>query len=203
MSELSELYLQKKKSVNEIAAQYSCSEHKINYWLLRYKIQKRSISEAVYLKRNPGGDPFFFKEPSTHKDLFLFGLGLGLYWGEGNKKNTNTVRLGNTDPMLVKKFIEFLERIYSVPRNKFRFGLQIFSDTSPVQGLCFWKGVLWVSEKQFFKVIVTPARSLGTYREKTRHGVLTVYVSNKKLRNLLCAEIEKLQKIGYAPSVLP
>jgi hypothetical protein len=127
--------------------------------------------------------------------MLLFGLGLGLYWGEGNKKNINTVRLGNTDPMLVKKFIEFLFHFYKIPQEKFRFGLQIFSDMSSQEVLRFWIRTLRASSKQFGKVIVTPARGAGTYREKTKYGVLTVNVSNKKLRDLLVGEIEKLQKV--------
>lgn len=190
--ELLRLYVQERKSAHEIARLYFCSQNKVNYWLSKHQIRKRTISEAIYTKRNPHGDPFFFQQPSAPHDILLFGIGLGLYWGEGNKKNKNSVRLGNTDPRLVKKFVEFLTRLYLVPKEKFRFGLQIFSDMSPQKALQFWMHTLNVPRDRFGKVIVTPARSIGTYREKTKHGVLTVYVSNKKLRDLLLYEIEKL-----------
>lgn len=191
-SELLDLYSTKKKSVHEIAGIYACSDNKVNHWLSKYQIKKRSISEAIYIKRNPSGDPFLFTPPHTKDEMFLFGLGVGLYWGEGNKRNKNTVRLGNTDPKLVKKFIEFLVCFYKIPEKKFRFGLQIFSDMRPNEALKFWVKILKVSPKQFGKVIVTPARGVGTYREKTKYGVLTIYVSNKKLKDLLYNEIEKL-----------
>ena len=61
----------------------NCSEHKINYWLNKYGITKRNISDAIYLKYNPKGDPFRFILPKNKKDERLFGLGLGLYWGGG------------------------------------------------------------------------------------------------------------------------
>lgn len=51
---------------------------------------------------------------------------------------------------------------------------------------------LGVPRTKFGKIIVTPARGKGTYKEKTKYGVLTVYVSNIKLRNVLMHEIEKL-----------
>ncbi|MDO8517941.1 MAG: hypothetical protein Q7S26_01445 [bacterium] len=190
---LVEIYVRQKKSAHEIATTYSCSDHKVNFWLAKYHIQKRSISEAVYAKSNPNGDPFLFTPPHTKEESFLFGLGVGLYWGEGNKKNKNAIRLGNTDPYLQKRFLEFLVRFYNIPKWKFRFGLQIFSDMSPTEALQFWSRTLGIPKKQFMKVIVTPARSIGTYREKTKHGVLTICVCNKKLRDLLCGEIEKLQ----------
>lgn len=198
---LKDLYITRGLSVRVIADQYSCSQQKINYWLAKYGIPKRSISEAIYLERNPDGDPFKFKAPVAKKDWFLFGLGVGLYWGEGTKRSPDSVRLGNTDPDLVKKFVDFLTKFYGIQPYKFRFGLQIFSDMNPQEALSFWAHKLNMPTGQFMKVIVTPARSLGTYREKTRHGVLTVYVSNKKLRNLLVGEIEKLSTMRYSARV--
>jgi hypothetical protein len=193
---LERLYLQKNKSCQEIAESLHCSAHKVDYWIQRHNIKKRSISEAIYRKRNPHGDPFSFQSPKNPKEWFLFGLGLGLYWGEGTKKNKTAVRLGNTDPALIKKFLEFLYRTYALKKNKIRFGLQIFSDMPPREALGFWTSYLSVSQKQFGKIIVTPARSIGTYREKTKHGVLTIYASNRKLRDMLCGEIERLRKLG-------
>ncbi len=187
------MYLIRGLSVMDIARRYGCSANKINYWMRVYGIKKRSISEAVYLKKNPNGDPFTFVQPKSSQDWFLFGLGLGLYWGEGNKKNKLSVRLGNTDPDLVRKFIEFLKKTYQVDSSRIRFGLQIFSDMSPRKALIFWSKYLRVPHSQFGKVIVTPARSVGTYREKTQHGVLTVYFSNKKLRDVLYRQIELLR----------
>ncbi len=192
---MQKLYIRERKSVADIAKALKCSQGRVNYWLVNYHIPKRSISEAVYIKHNPNGDPFLAKMPVSPDECFLFGLGLGLYWGEGNKKNKTAVRLGNTDPDLVRAFVLFLGKLYRVKKEKFRFGLQIFSDMKPQTALHFWTKSLGVSSDQFGKVIVTPARSIGTYREKTRHGVVTVYVSNTKLRNLLVQEIEKLRTI--------
>ena len=110
---LEDLYLRKKSSASHIAKKYKVSENKINYWLKKYNIPKRSISEAIYVKANPLGDPFTSAKPKSKEEWFLHGLGLGLYWGEGTKSNKHSVRLGNTDPALVVKFLEFLERIYT------------------------------------------------------------------------------------------
>ena len=105
---LRRLYSDEHKSAQEIAEIFNCSSNRINYWLKKYYITKRSISDAIYIKHNPNGDPFEFVPPRNIEEAKLFGLGLGLYWGEGNKANKNTVRLGNTDPVLLNKFIEFL-----------------------------------------------------------------------------------------------
>jgi len=115
---LKKLYNEKHKSVPEIARLSECSENKVNYWLAKYQIKKRTISEAIYVKHNPKGDPFKFIVPKSAEDAELFGLGLGLYWGEGTKANKDSIRLGNTDPNLIKKFIEFLIRFFSIKKNK-------------------------------------------------------------------------------------
>lgn len=170
-----------------------CSAHQVGYWIRKYKIKSRSISEAVYLKHHPSGDPFEFRWPKTIQQAKLFGLGLGLYWGEGNKANKNSIRLGNSDPKLIKSFIRFLEQIYGVSKNRLRFGLQIFSDVNPKNALKFWTTKLKVKPAQFQKVIVTPSRGPGTYRKKSKYGVLTVQFHNKKLRDVIFKEIDNLR----------
>lgn len=187
------LYLQKNRSMKEISKELGCSLHKIFYWMEKYKIPKRTISEAMYEKRNPLGDPFSFIEPKNPNEIMLMGIGLGLYWGEGNKLNKNSIKLGNTDPALVKIFIAFLD-LFKIDRDKLRFGLQIFSDIKPSEALDFWMKNLGIGKSRFQKVVITPSRGKGTYRNKLKYGVLTVYFNNKKLRNVI---INKLKDYGY------
>ncbi len=191
---LLQTYIDQKKSAKDIAHMHGCSEHKVNYWLGKYKIPKRLLSEAIYVKYNPNGDPFSFQLPLSLEEMFLYGLGIGLYWGEGTKKNKHAVRLGNSDPSLVKAFMQFLMHCYNIPENRFRFWLQVFSDMSPEATLRYWCKALGVSRSQFGKVTITPMRGAGTYREKTKYGVVAIYVSNMKLRNLLCQHLEKIQE---------
>lgn len=182
---LSSLYLEEKKSMKEIADRFHCSVHAISYWIKNYNIPVRSRSEATYVKRNPGGDPFYFKIPVTLEEMRLFGIGVGLYWGEGNKANANSVRLGNTDPMLIGKFMEFLIVIFGICRDDLKFGLQLFSDVDPEAALDFWIKELNIQRSQINKPIITKSGSIGTYRKKSQYGVLTIMYHNKKLRNLL------------------
>lgn len=189
-----DLYISQRKSAAEIAEEYNFSVSKINYWLTKHSIPKRSISEGVYQKRNPKGDPFDFKEPQNMEDSFIFGLGIGLFWGEGNKKNKHAVRLGNTDPKLIRAFVKFLETIFKVDKNKFRFGIQVFNDSNPKEVLKFWSKELGFPKNHFLPtIVVSTIRWQGTYKTKSKHGVLTVYVNNKKLKNRLTALIENIR----------
>ncbi len=171
--------------MQDIATELHCSLHKVQYWMQKYAIKIRSTSDAIYLKNNPDGDPFKFSPPKTLSQAELFGFGLGLYWGEGTKADKTSVRLGNTDPELIAKFIEFLVKIFGVKREALHFGLQLFNDLPKNTAMDFWQKKLRINSSQFYKTIVTESRGKGTYRKKSKYGVLTVYCHNRKLRDLL------------------
>jgi len=192
---LEKLYLKDGFSVSQIADKFSVSEHKINYWLSKYNIKKRTISEAMYLKLNPNGDPFCYQAPRSRAEWVLFGLGIGLFWGEGNKRNKSSIRLGNTDPRLIRTFLIFLDKIFRVNRAKLRFGLQVFSDISPEVARKYWMEKLNIPLSQFHKVIVTPTRNIGTYKYKSKYGVLTVHFANTKLKKAIDKLIENFPPV--------
>lgn len=176
-------------SMMQISKYSNCSHRKVAYWMTEYKIPRRTISEAVYLMHNPTGDPFKIKTPKTPRELVLFGLGVGLYWGEGNKAHRNAVRLGNSDPKLIKAYILFLTNLCGVKKESLKFDLQLFSDIDPGGALSFWCTNLNVKKKQFFNPRVTISGSVGTYKKKNKNGVVTIYFGNTKLRNILVKQI--------------
>lgn len=182
---LLKFYVLEKKSMQEIASELRFSLHKVKYWMEKHQIKPRSRSEATYIKRNPNGDPFKFRKPQNSEEAKLFGLGLGLYWGEGTKASKNSVRLGNTDPELIKKFMDFLIKFFSIEKDDLCFGLQIFSDINSNEALDFWIKRLKIKRGQVNRPIITKSHSLGTYRKKSKFGVLTIMYHNKKVRDLL------------------
>lgn len=172
-------------SVQDISQKLGVPYTKVRYWFEKYDIHRRSRSAATYAKRNPNGDPFKIKRRLTRREIELKGFGLGLYWGEGTKSDNRSVRLGNSEPRLIKKFIEFLVVICGVEPEKLKFSLQTFNDIDPQEAERFWVKELGVKSSQFSKTTVSTVRGEGTYRNKSEHGVLTVYVHNKKLRDAL------------------
>lgn len=190
-SELLALYIDQGMSVTSIASQLECSTNRINYWLAKHSIKKRSISEAIYLHNNPNGDPFTMRPVKSVKDAMLVGLGIGLYWGEGTKANKYSVRLGNTDPDLLNKFIEFLTYSCGVNKDNLKFGLQIFTDINLEEALTYWENKLKIKRSQFYKTTVTISGSIGSYRKKSLYGVVTVYYHNKKLRDIIVSMLPR------------
>lgn len=186
------MYVREQLSAKEIAQRTKKGTSTINYWLKKHEIPKRAIRDAVYIKHNPGGDPFSYAAPKIREEAFLEGLGIGLYWGEGTKRNLSSVRLGNSDPKLIRYFLKFLEQRFRIHKAKLRYGLQIFSDTNPSVALAYWRREISAPRAAFQKVIITPARGVGNYKHKAKYGVLTVHFNNRKLRDKLCAFIAEL-----------
>jgi len=177
--------------MQEIAGELDCSLHKVTYYMDKYAIKRRSIGEAIYQKNHPDGDPFKIKSITSQADARLLGMGIGLYWGEGTKANEHSVRLGNTDPALLRMFMTFLIRLFGVDKEHLRFGLQIFTDIDPDEALVYWTQKLDVKPSQFYKVTVTISGSIGTYRKKSQYGVVTVHYHNKKLRDILVSMLPR------------
>jgi len=186
-------------SMTEISKKLAISTHKVSYWMDKHEIPKRSISDAVYLKNHPNGDPFSFKTPSSMEEAKLLGLGLGLYWGEGNKLNKTSIRLGNTDSDLMNLFIKFMVDILGVKKSDLKFGLQIFTDIDTQTAMNYWMKKLDIKKGQFYKPIVTESNSLGTYRKKSEYGVIMVNYHNRKLRDLLVGMLPKWLSGRAAP----
>lgn len=186
---LSQLYANK-MSFFDIANYYGCSLHKISYWMKKFGIQARSRSDALYVKLNPDGDPFKIKYNLTDEEKFLFGLGLGIYWGEGNKASPHSVRVANTDPSLIRAFRTFLRSICQINENKIHYSIVCFKDTEPKIATDHWTRELRVEAKEFGKIVQIKSQGKGTYLKKSAFGVCTLTVSNIKLKRWIMAQID-------------
>lgn len=177
----------------EIATKIGRSNSGIKYLMDKYNIPRRSWSEATYVKRNPEGNPFKIKQILNKRETLLKGLGLGLYWGEGDKSSNNTsVRLSNTDPYLLKKFKEFLVKIYRVQKRKFGYSLLMFNDGNKEEAIKFWVSHFKIKREQLGKIITIPPQGKGTYKKKSQFGVLTLTVTNKKLKEKILEQIKEI-----------
>ncbi|MFH2019025.1 MAG: hypothetical protein ABII80_00170 [bacterium] len=191
---LVKLYNHQHQSMSEIASLLSCSLHKVNYWMSKYNLPRRSLSDANYHKYNPSGDPFQIKKSLTIGEQRLLSLSLGLFWGEGNKVNPEGVRLGNSDPNLIKIWCQFLRQICNVREDKIHFHLQIFHDNDPIVAKNYWAQHLSINQNRITSGTPTKKLGKGSYRKLNQHGVMTVGVYNTHFRVWIMAQLSKL---GY------
>lgn len=189
-AELATLYYDEKRSMKQIAVHYGCSLHKVAYWMNKFGLKRRSRSDATYIHLNPQGDPFQIKMPKTPEEWKLFGVGIGLYMGEGSKNRRWEVCLSNSNPGIHRTFLLFLEKFCGVSRAQVSAELNIFDDCDVEEAIQWWADNLGLTLTQFYKPTVRKSRG-GSYKNKSWYGTLKIRFGNVKLKEIIlgwCSE---------------
>jgi len=181
---LEELYNEQRLSMAEIAERLSCSPNKVAYWMIKHDIPRRDVSEAIYLWQNPDGDPFEIHLPESDDERELFHLGIGLYIGEGGKKKEQEVSISNTDPRVIRAFIQFLSEICSVGLEDLFAEINVYDDVDLESVQRYWEAETGLSRSQFHKPMVRASRG-GIYTAKSKVGTIKVGVYNTKLHSII------------------
>lgn len=80
-----------------------------------------------------------------------------LYWGEGNKKELNLI---NSDPMLVKTFVNGLYSI-GVEKKDLLVTLRVYEDNNVEKTKLFWINTLDIEPKQILNINVLNGKKKG------------------------------------------
>ena len=190
-NELEKLY-SSGKSMSEISQILKVSVHKVLYWMHKNNINRRSLSDAAYIKANPNGNPYYIDQKAISRNQLLFGLGLGIYWGEGNKSSPHSLRVTNSDPRIIKCFRTFLLACCGVLPERIQYSLICFNDSNSTLVLDHWSKELQIPIKKFGTIVQIPTQGKGTYRKKSQTGVCTITFNNVKLKKWVMDQINLL-----------
>lgn len=124
--------------------------------------KRRLAKEAVALEE---ARQLITKVTSREKLLFL----CALYWAEGSKKDFG---LSNTDPELIKVFVEGLQEVFGIPKDRLRISIRIYEDLNKEKCLAFWSGVVGIPVEEFVGVDVLVGKKTG----KLEYGMCRVRV---------------------------
>ena len=114
------------------------------------------------------------------KNNQLFIAGTMLYWAEGdNGERSSLVRLTNTDPRMIKTFVDFAIRFCKVKQESIRIGLILYPDLNETICKSFWSKRVGVPLKQFYKV-----QFIKGYHPTKRleNGICSVIVGGRGLK---------------------
>ncbi len=106
-----------------------------------------------------------------------------LYLGEGYKA-APTLALGNSNPIVLKFFIQALSVNYQVEKNDFKCELHIRSDQDPVSIVGFWSTELGLPIQSFTKVSVAK-RTINSQSHPDYKGVCVVRYGNTAVQRKL------------------
>ena len=137
---------------------------------LRVMAQKMKVRHDNF-RKEALRDYFRFKD----EPLFLFGL--GLYWGEGDKKSGNMVAVTNSDPNILRVVANFYRKYLNLDESKLGIKLFTYKDINMDSAIKFWSELLGVPRKQFIKVQTLESRARLT-KTKLKYGICTLYCSN-------------------------
>ncbi len=175
----------KGSSIQDIAAKSGCSTRKVRDVLVKNGIERRTHSEANYIKANPAGDPFRIRRKLTPEEDHLKAMALGLYLTEGNIKHKHSIKFSNSNPGIVKIFVKFLKIACGVPADKIKASLIVYPDINIRNSKDYWSKFLDLPLKQFSKTTVLKSRNNNSSKRHSDVGTATIYVHNSKLLNII------------------
>lgn len=145
-------------------------------------------------KREENYKEIYKKQQKRFKNLSqesFFIAGLMLYSGEGDKKNKNRINLANTDPLIVKFFIKWLNDFLSVKKEKIKIQLHLYENMDIEEEKNFWINELKVKKAQLYKPSIRKLQKASfSYKESFRHGTCSIYVCNTKKKMEIMAAIQ-------------
>jgi len=119
----------------------------------------------------------------------LFIAGIMLYWGEGDKRNRNQVRLTNTDPSMIALFVTFLLHACKIPEQRISAHLLIYPDNDAGTCKTYWSTTSKIELSKFTKCTLIQGRHKTN---RLPYGICMVTVSSTYLKEKMTAWMELL-----------
>ena len=190
------LFLRKQgKSYSQIKKNLGISKSTLSYWLRDYPLSKQRIKE---LRDNNEQRIEKFREtmrkkkerrlfrvyeeqkkiifPFTQRDFFI--AGLFLYWGEGGKTRFSNISISNTDPSVLKFFINWLIKIFRISKKKLKISLHLYKDMDIEKEMKFWSQCLDIPISQFYKPYIKKTKKSNiNHKGGFGHGTCNVELS--------------------------
>jgi len=132
----------------------------------------------------------------------LLWLGIALFLAEGGKREKWSVRLVNSDPLIIKIMMKFFGEVCGVESKKFKFRIHLHKNIKHEKALKFWSKIVSIPEKQFYKSYSgAPITSQGKRPiNRLPYGTLHVIINDAGLVRKLRGWIMGLQKQFEMPS---
>jgi len=120
----------------------------------------------------------------SKRDLLM--LGLGLYIGEGAKRD-ELVHIMNSDPDVMRLTLEWIRKILEVPNKHLQLVLHIYPDNSELEAKKYWSGITGIPFSQYGKTQIDRRINKSVAkRRKLPYGTAHVKV---RARGILCRNV--------------
>jgi hypothetical protein len=157
------------------------------------KIRGRHLEKAYQEARKEAKKEFeYFK---LHP---LFISGITIYWGEGDKISKHLIRIGNTDPAMIKVFVKFLLGICGIKKENIRAYVMIYPDLKETDCENFWIKESELKKGNFNKCVTIKGRHKT---KRLPHGVCYISTGSTYLKEKINIWLSLLPKELINPRV--
>lgn len=196
-------------SYSQIKERLGVSKGTLSAWLASYPLSSERIKElrdfspqrieryrnTMARKRQEKLDQALEKAKKnigsiSNRDLYI--LGFALYWAEGAKTKRNTLYFANTDPSMLKIYLEWL-KVLGIESDKIKFKLHIYKDMDEGEAIKFWIKTLGVKLSQFRKTYIKNSRLVDlTYKNGFGHGTCNIMLENTLITSYVLMGIKHI-----------
>jgi len=198
-------------SYSQIKKKLNVSKSSLSLWLTAYPLPEKRLRElrdfseqrierfrATMKKKRDARISQVYQAASkrigrlTERELFV--AGLFLYWAEGTKASRDTVMLTNTDPTMLRFFIDWLAAI-GIPRNKISVYLHLYKDMDIEKETRYWSRALSLSLRAFRKPYIKPSlfNKRKNYKGRIGHGTCNLIIYSRDVYELIIMGVEYIR----------
>lgn len=202
------------KSYSQIKKKLNIPKSTLSYWLHDLPLPSDKIKElrdnneiriekfrtTMKKKRENRLNKIYHSEkvkinPFTKRDLLM--AGLALYWGEGSKVDWSKVAITNTDPNIIIFFINWLEKIFGVKKNKMKVVLQLYNDMDIIKEINYWSKTIKIPKKQFIKPYIKNTKSMRVnHKGSFGHGTCAIMIYSVILKEKIMMQLKLLAELS-------
>ena len=197
-------------SYSQIKEKLQVSKSSLSLWLQDYPLSEKRIRElradspirierfrnTMRLKREARLSSVrerAGKDIGTLSKRDILIAGIFLYWGEGTKTTRALTSVSNTDPAMLRFFIQWL-RLLGVEKARMKAYLHLYKDMDIKKELRFWSRALEMPLASFRKPYIKDSFQTGlSYPQRFTHGTCNVIFENRDVSERVLMSLEHIR----------
>jgi len=110
-------------------------------------------------------------------------IGSALYWAEGSSKNRNSLRFGNSNPLIIKTIIKFFKEICEIPEKKIGARIHLYPCIKQEEATNYWVEITGLPKVNFYPPQIQISRASRGKRPKNTlpFGTLHLTINNTEI----------------------
>jgi hypothetical protein len=132
----------------------------------------------------------------NERDLFV--AGFFLYWAEGGKTKRYTTTFSNTDPQMIKFFLQWVATFFDLKGIKMKVLLHLYEDMNIKNYTNYWSKELNLGLEQFSKPYIKKSTLAGlSYKNGFGKGTCNIRIDNRDMAEYILQGLEYIRKLPF------